>query len=467
MNKIYTLHKILGIISALVFIIVSITGFFLLFRGEIADRNNDNVEYVIKEDMDSAEIWSHTGEAIAALRDSYPSVQVESIRLYESSGRLSLRCHVDGRSKRMFYDVATQSLISPAGAVKQDFMDLTMQQFGRIHKNLGMGSIGRSILYVLCILIILTIVSGYYINRPISNKVPLGVIRKNSRRLWLSDWHRFISAMAGPWALIMTLSGVLIFCYSDMTKVYYAHAYEVVDAAPSYATLEQVNPGEIVSLLTEEYPSKKMVNMVIPEANNGFYEVQIADARENTNLYTPYELVFVQADNINNRIYIPDTGLRNNLAEALNIHLHNHFFLVTRLLWGIMALLSVLMAISGILLYLTRWYNRTYCDVAVRSFNNITSLRCPLSLKVRGNQSLTAGEHISQLVETLIGRFLFFQKKNLNNGVIKGYHVASASAVLSVIAMLSPLAGIDMEYIAVIAFIMIFLISAYAVKKLN
>ncbi|WP_363138167.1 glucosaminidase domain-containing protein, partial [uncultured Anaerovibrio sp.] len=32
--------------------------------------------------------------------------------------------------------------------------------------------------------------------------------------------------------------------------------------------------------------------------------------------------------------------------------------------------------------------------------------------------TLTAGEHISQLVETLIGRFFFLKKKNLNNGVI-------------------------------------------------
>ena len=35
-----------------------------------------------------------------------------------------------------------------------------------------------------------------------------------------------------------------------------------------------------------------------------------------------------------------------------------------------------------------------------------------------GEQTLTAGEHISQLVETLIGRFFFLKKKNLNNGVI-------------------------------------------------
>jgi len=37
---------------------------------------------------------------------------------------------------------------------------------------------------------------------------------------------------------------------------------------------------------------------------------------------------------------------------------------------------------------------------------------------VGGKQTLTAGEHISQLVETLIGRFFFLKKKNLNNGVI-------------------------------------------------
>ncbi|MCR5177223.1 MAG: hypothetical protein K6C05_10315, partial [Anaerovibrio sp.] len=36
-----------------------------------------------------------------------------------------------------------------------------------------------------------------------------------------------------------------------------------------------------------------------------------------------------------------------------------------------------------------------------------------------GKQTTTAGEHISQLVETLIGRFFFLGKKNLNNGVIK------------------------------------------------
>jgi len=42
----------------------------------------------------------------------------------------------------------------------------------------------------------------------------------------------------------------------------------------------------------------------------------------------------------------------------------------------------------------------------------------PTSFRWGGKQTLTAGEHISQLVETLIGRFFFLKKKNLNNGVI-------------------------------------------------
>ena len=420
MRNIYTIHKILGVITAVVFIVVCITGFFLLFRGEIAERNADYAEYFIKEDMGSTEIWSYADEAISALRNCHSMAQVESIRLNESSRRLSLRYRVDGKVKRVFYDVSSKSLISPTGAVKQDFIDLSMQQFSRIHKNLGMGSTGRNLLYILCIFTALTIVSGYYINHFISKQVPLGVIRKNSRRLWLSDWHRFISCIAGPWALIMTLSGVMIFGYSDLTKVYYSHAYEVVAATSPYPSIERVELDEVISTLSEEYPSKKLVNIVMPENNNGFYEIQIANARENTNLYAPYELILIQADNMNNRIIIPDNGLRNILAEALNIHIHNHYLLVTKILWGIMALLSVAMAISGLWLYMTRWWNKSYFEVPLRNFNNI-----------------------------------------------KKYHIVSVSVVLSVIAMLIPLMGLKLEYVAVIAFLMIFLISMYAKEKLN
>lgn len=420
MRNIYTLHKILGLITAVVFIVVCMTGFFLLFRGEIAERTPDDVEYVITDNMDSSEIWSYANEAISALKKRHSMAQVESIRLYESSKRLSLRYQAAGKSKRVFYDVSSKSLISPTSAVKQDFIDFSMQQFSRIHKNLGMGCIGRNLLYILCILTVLTIVTGYYINHSISKQVPLGVIRKNSRRLWLSDWHRFISSIVGPWALIMTLSGVMIFAYSDLTKVYYSHAYEAVAAISTYPSIERVELDEVISLLSEEYPSKKLINIVMPEDNNGFYEIQIANARENTNLYVPYELILIQADNVNNRIFIPDTGLRNIFAEALNIHIHNHYLLVTKILWGIMALLSVAMAISGLWLYMTRWWNKKYFEVPLRKFNNI-----------------------------------------------KGYHIASVSAVLSMIAMLIPLVDIKLEYIAVVAFIMIFLISMYAKKKLN
>ncbi len=48
----------------------------------------------------------------------------------------------------------------------------------------------------------------------------------------------------------------------------------------------------------------------------------------------------------------------------------------------------------------------------------ITSFKMSPSSLGGGKQTTTAGEHISQLVETLIGRFFFLGKKNLNNDVI-------------------------------------------------
>ena len=49
----------------------------------------------------------------------------------------------------------------------------------------------------------------------------------------------------------------------------------------------------------------------------------------------------------------------------------------------------------------------------------ITSFKMSPTSLGGGKQTLIAGEHISQLVETLIGRFFFLKKKNLNNGVIR------------------------------------------------
>ena len=135
MKKIYTLHKILGLTTALVFIVVCITGFFLLFRGEMAEGNSYAMEHDLTRDMDSREIWSHAEDAITVVHDQYSTARVDSIRLYESSGRLSLRCQVDGKNIRVFYDVGSNSLISSTGAVKQAFIDRLIQQFSRIHKN--------------------------------------------------------------------------------------------------------------------------------------------------------------------------------------------------------------------------------------------------------------------------------------------------------------------------------------------
>jgi len=420
MKKIYTFHKILGLITSTVFIVVCLTGFFLLFRGEMTEGNSNDTVYDFTESTDSTTIWSYTNDAIAAVYAQYPSAQVESIRLYEFNKRLSLRCRVDGKRMRLFYDVTSKSILSPNNAVEQGVIDGAMQQFSRIHKNLGLGRTGRNMLYFLCILTVLTIVSGYYINYYISRQVPLGIIRKNSRRLWLSDWHRFISAVAGPWALIMTLSGVLIFGYSDMTKLYYNHAYETVNSASNYEPMREVVPDEVISQLLADYPSKKIVNMVMPAVNDGFYEVQLAEVRENTSLYSPYELVLVQGNNINNRIFIPDSVLRSILAEALNIHIHNHYLIVTKILWGIMALLSVVMAVSGGLLYSTRWWNNTNLQVVI-------------------------------------------SKKDKSHG----YYVASISAVLTIIAMIIPLLNTRLEYGAAGAFLLIFIVSAFSIKQLN
>jgi len=54
----------------------------------------------------------------------------------------------------------------------------------------------------------------------------------------------------------------------------------------------------------------------------------------------------------------------------------------------------------------------------MRIIRYITSFKMSPTSLGGGEQTLTAGEHISQLVETLIGRFFFLKKKNLNNGVI-------------------------------------------------
>ena len=355
MKTLYKIHKISGLISAVIFIILCITGFVLLFRGEIAEINSVSDENIIVTEQVEMPVWEYADEGVKEIRDKYPDSIVESIRAYPEDNSLGIRFSSNGKNHRSYYDVSGKCLISSSEKPKSKFVADAMRTIHRLHMNLTMGGLGRNLLYFFCVMSLVTIVTGYVVNTSFSKVSPVGYIRQINYRRKISDWHRFISAMAGPWALILTLSALLILVYSDITREYTTQAYEsgtVVEGASGFKT---VSITDVVKKLRQEYPDKKLVSLSMPSEDEGFYAAQLADYRENKSLYTAYEYAFVSPNNVDDMVYVPGENFRKYLAEALNVHIHNHPLLILKVLWAIMALLSVAMAITGLWVYCTRW----------------------------------------------------------------------------------------------------------------
>ena len=383
MRKIYAVHQWVSLICALFLLLLVLTGLPLLFRGEIHAWNTLNMPEP-REPMAMAELWKAMPEGTAAVQKAYPAKEILAVTPDASDGTLYFlvkdpeaqapRTQMRMGGEQIMYDVRTGTVFSRADRIyRSETVRDFMHTMHILHVRMGLDSGGRDLLATMCVLAVISVISGVYLYLPMMRKISFGTIRQKTRRLFWSDWHKLVSIFAGAWTVAMCVSGIFIVLYSVGMRDYHrtVHAAAVEHFGAQTGTAAALSAEEALVLVQDAFPRKEIASMRLPAAADGFYVFQITDMPMRATDFVVREVVYLPAAG-GEPYFTPVSPWLTMGAFFLNIHIHNHEMLGTKLVWLFLILTTAAMIITGIVLWLTRWRSRVFSavDAAVQERTN-------------------------------------------------------------------------------------------------
>lgn len=369
MRKIYVIHQWVSLICALFLLLLTLTGLPLLFRGEISAWNTVNLP-PRGEPMALSAIWAGLPQGTEAVTQAFPTKEILAItpdgedgtlyfRVKERGGK-ELRAHMRMGGEQIVYDVRTGTLFQRQERVyRSEAVQEFMHTMHILHVRLGMEAGGRDFLAAMCVLSVLSIVTGIYLYLPMMKTLAFGTRRRRSSRLFWSDWHKLTSVFAGTWAALMCVSGVFIVLYSVGMRDYQRTAQTM--AAEHFSAQEQsaslLLPVEALAQMQEAFPAKDVISMRLPTADSALYAFQIAEPTVRVTDFALGTQVYLAAGG-GEPFLVPVPAWLTMAPFFLNLHIHNHELTAEKIFWALLILMTAAMIVTGIVLWLTRWRNR-------------------------------------------------------------------------------------------------------------
>ena len=369
MQKIYAVHKWVSLVCALFLLLLALTGLPLLFRGEINAWNTLNMPES-GGPMPMEEIWQGLPEGTAAVARAFPDKEILGVTPDASDGTLyflvkdrggkAARSHMRMGGEQIMYEVRTGTVFNRQERVyRSEAVQEFMHTMHILHVRLGLEEGGRDFLAAMCVLSVLSIVSGVYLYLPMMKTLAFGTRRRRSSRLFWSDWHKFTSAFAGTWAALMCVSGIFIVLYSVGMRDYQRTAQEL--AAEHFAAeaqrAERILPEDALVRIEEAFPGKDIISMRLPTAHQDFYQFQIAEPTVRATDFALGTQVYLAAGG-GEPFSVPVPAWLTMAPFFLNLHIHNHELTAEKVFWALLILMTAAMIVTGIVLWLTRWQNR-------------------------------------------------------------------------------------------------------------
>lgn len=369
MRKIYVIHQWVSLICALFLLLLTLTGLPLLFRGEIHAWNTVNLP-PRGEPMALNEIWTALPQGTAAVLQAFPTKEILAVtpdgedgtlyfRVKERGGK-EMRSQMRMGGEQIVYDVRTGTLFPRQERVyRSEAVREFMHTMHILHVRMGLAEGGRDFLAAMCVLSVISIVSGVYLYLPMMKTLAFGTRRGRSSRLFWSDWHKLTSVFAGTWATLMCVSGVFIVLYSSGMRDYQRTAESM--AAEHFAAQEQsaaaLLPEEALAQMQDAFPAKDIISMRLPAADNARYVFQVADPTVRPTDFALGAQVYL-ASGGGEPLLVPVPAWLTMAPFFLNLHIHNHEMTAEKIFWALLILMTAAMIVTGIALWLTRWRNR-------------------------------------------------------------------------------------------------------------
>ena len=355
MKGIYRLHRITSFIAAPFLVILCLTGLFLLFEREILGEDAAFDGAPVTEEQ----LYQRLSEGIAKAKEIAPGQELRSVRFITSQGQLRFYLQeARDSSGRRIVDLSLED-----GVLKDTSPDTSrhtwvrdaLSLMARLHVRLNDGEAGRILMGVMCGVAMISIGTGFVLYPKFMQGLPFGTRRAFSWRLWWSDWHKILGILAGGWLFLLSFSGLGLFLHAKGQNRYIDTAWKAAEAYFVPPSGEALPAEEALTIIRRRFPEERLSSISLPEANHPFYAFDISERPKEIRLYTPRRMVFLAADGADELIPPQPPAWLALAPLALNLHFRNHDTLWLKGMWGFFLVLSLLLTVSGLAVYLTRF----------------------------------------------------------------------------------------------------------------
>lgn len=203
------LHRWASLLATLPFLVLCLTGTVLIFHTEI-----DRALGVVPQSAGaSASAAVPIAQAVANVLAAHPGERALSIGIDAEAfpGVLLVVTGAEAdrnfdRAKLRFADLATGQPTGDPDA-GYSFTGFLLQ----LHAQWFLGLVGELIGALVALLVLLSLLSGLVVYAPYVRRIAFGVLRRGrGRRLLQLDLHNFIGAVVMGWALVVTITGLLL-----------------------------------------------------------------------------------------------------------------------------------------------------------------------------------------------------------------------------------------------------------------
>lgn len=358
MRRIYQLHRVTSFLAAPFLVIFCLTGLALLFSEEFYDWNTSG-SVPTYAPVEEEVLYSAMGEAVSRVQTS--GAAIRSVRFAHSVGRIRLRLSDKGmaagqmgRAVDFYMQDGTLQTAASVRTYRHEWMNGAMVFLSRLHVRLNDGEAGRILMAAACALSMVSIGTGFLLYPRFMKGISFGARRQFSRRLWWSDWHKALGILAGGWLFVLSFTGVALYLYRQGADDYQRAAYqEAAEVIPPAAGASLDLPAALARLRRER-PEDRVLAIFPPDAAHPFFAFEVADASASRSLYAVRQWFFLSADG-ERALFSPPPSWAAIGALASNLHFRNHGTLALKGLWAFFLLLSLLLTVSGLAIYITRF----------------------------------------------------------------------------------------------------------------
>ena len=369
----YKIHRWVSLVCALFFLLLVLTGLPLLFRDEINAWNTVNLPQK-SEPMAMHSIWEALPAGMEAVTAYAPDKRIRAVTpdpsdgtlyfLMESAGKDKERAHMRMGGEQIMYDVRSGEVFNRKNRqYRIPALQSFLHEAHLLHVQMKMGGAGRDFLAVMCVLTLLSIISGLWIYAPLMKKLAFGKRRTTSTRLFCSDWHKLISVFTFGWAFLLTLSGIIIVCYSIGSDHYHREAPIVARQQlfmQQSETPHAYTPAESLAMIQNQFPDKVVISMELPQDDATPYAFHLAEPPAKATNFMLGEMAFLPQAEHAESVLVPVPTWMKAAPFFLNLHIHSHDLLAEKIFWALLILGTTAMVVTGGILYFTRWHNRIH-----------------------------------------------------------------------------------------------------------